>query len=280
LLRIVAGLETPQAGQVLLDQADLTPLAPEKRGIGMVFQDYALFPHLTVRENIAFGLREAHWEPEKLKARVNELIELTHLTPHQKKRPHELSGGERQRVALARALANLPRVLLLDEPLGALDLKLREELLLEMRDILRQTRIPTLVVTHDQSEAFILAQKVAVMREGQIVQVDTPESLYRRPKNVWIASFLGHRNLLSKDHSLGLGLPQRPHLLLPSAVEVGRGEAVEVVERIFMGPRVGLELLWRGLKLYWEGNDPGAETGDRVLLNVDLGQAVSLEETL
>lgn len=278
LLRIVAGLETPDSGQVWLGQTELSGLPTEQRGVGMVFQDYALFPHLSVAENIAFGLREARWERPRADARVEELLALTHLGPHLRKRPGELSGGERQRVALARALANLPQVLLLDEPLGALDLKLREELLLELRGILRQTAIPTLVVTHDQSEAFILAQQVALMRAGRIVQVDSPERLYHHPRDVWTAHFLGHKNILSGQTSLRLGLPDQPHLLPLSSLELGSGEEAEVLDRVFMGAQVGLWLGWQGIKLYWEGNDVGLQSGQTTQIRVDVSKAVALRE--
>ncbi len=275
LLRLVAGLEAPESGQVLLGDEDLTPLPPEKRNMGMVFQDYALFPHLNIYENLAFGLREARWEDAKIGSRVEELLELTHLEPHARKRPHQLSGGERQRVALGRALANLPKVLLMDEPLGALDLNLREELLLELRQILKQTQIPTLVVTHDQSEAFVLAQRVAVLRGGRIVQVDSPENLYRHPADVWTARFLGHDNILSAEQSAALGLAIRPHLLPLNAFIFGRGTQAKVLERIFLGSRVQLKLSWKGLELSWEGPDPGPV--EAVLLELDLSKVVPLE---
>ncbi|RIH82899.1 Spermidine/putrescine import ATP-binding protein PotA [Meiothermus luteus] len=278
LLRLIAGLEAPEAGQVWLGTTDLTPLPPEARGVGFVFQDYALFPHLSVYENIAFGLREARWEAQQVRARVAELLELTHLEPHAQKRPHQLSGGERQRVALARALAPRPRVLLLDEPLGALDLKLRWELLWELRAILRQVRVPTLVVTHDHAEAFALAEQVALLREGRVVQQGTPERLYRRPKTLWVAAFLGQRNLFSPKESLELGLPARPHLLPQEAIGLGEGEEAQVQERTFKGPTVVLELRWRGHRLFWEGPEPGLYPGDRVGVRIDWSKAVPLEE--
>lgn len=278
LLRLVAGLEAPEAGQVWLGETHLTPLPPEARGVGLVFQDYALFPHLSVYENIAFGLREARWEAHRVRARVAELLELTHLGPHAQKRPHQLSGGERQRVALARALAPRPRVLLLDEPLGALDLKLRWELLWELRAILRQVQVPTLVVTHDHAEAFALAEQVALLREGRLVQQGTPEALYRKPKTLWAAAFLGQRNLFSSQESLELGLPARPHLLPQEAIGLGEGEEAQVRERIFKGPTVALELLWRGRRLFWEGPEPGLYPGDRVGVRLDWSKAVGLEE--
>ncbi|MCX7601693.1 MAG: ABC transporter ATP-binding protein [Meiothermus sp.] len=278
LLRLVAGLEVPEAGQVWLHETELTPLAPEARRIGFVFQDYALFPHLSVSENIAFGLREARWNEVGIRERVAELLDLTHLTPHAHKRPELLSGGERQRVALARALAHRPRALLLDEPLGALDLKLRQELLLELRAILRQTAVPSIVVTHDQSEAFVLAQQVTILREGAIVQQGAPEELFNRPKNPWVATFLGHHNILSAEQSRQMGLPARPHLLPQEALTLGEGEEARVQERIFKGFTVALELLWRGQKLYLEGPEPGLYPGDTTHVRVDWSRVVPLED--
>ncbi|WP_027883374.1 ABC transporter ATP-binding protein [Meiothermus rufus] len=277
LLRLAAGLEAPEAGAVWLEEQNLTPLPPEARQIGFVFQDYALFPHLSVWENIAFGLREARWGPTAIKRRVTELLELTHLTPHAQKRPHQLSGGERQRVALARALAPNPRALLLDEPLGALDLKLRQELLFELRALLRQTPVPTIVVTHDQSEAFVLAQQVVILRAGRVVQQGGAEALYRRPKTPWVANFLGHRNLLNPEQSQALGLPPQPHLLPIEAIRLGEGTSARVVERVFMGPTVALELDWQGLRLHWEGPDPDLYPGQSAPLHLDWQRVVALE---
>ncbi|MBO1438118.1 ABC transporter ATP-binding protein [Meiothermus sp. CFH 77666] len=278
LLRLVAGLEAPDSGQVWLNETELTPLPPEARRVGFVFQDYALFPHLSVSENIAFGLREARWDNARVRERVAELLELTHLSPHAHKRPDQLSGGERQRVALARALAHRPQVLLLDEPLGALDLKLRQELLLELRAILRQTAVPSIVVTHDQSEAFVIAHQVTILREGTLVQQGAPEQLFNRPKNPWVATFLGHRNVLTAEQSQHIGLPARPHLLPLEALTLGEGEEARVQERIFKGFTVALELAWRGQKLYWEGPEPGLYPGDTARVRVDWSKVVALEE--
>lgn len=248
LLRLIAGLEAPEVGEIWLDGSEITFLAPEARRVGLVFQDYALFPHLSVWENIAFGLREARWDGASIRQRLTELLDLTHLGPHAQKRPHQLSGGERQRVALARALASRPRLLLLDEPLGALDLKLRNELLWELRAILRQTEVPTIVVTHDQSEAFVIADQVALLRNGAVVQTGSPEQLFRNPKNAWVAGFLGHRNLLSAQQSQQVGLPARPHLLPPEAITLGHGEEARVEERV-------LRVLWWASS--WSGEAVG-----------------------
>lgn len=277
LLRLVAGLKTPDAGQLWLDGRPLTTLPPEERQVGFVFQDYALFPHLSVAENIAFGLREARWDNHRIRGRVAELLDLTHLEPHARKRPHQLSGGERQQVALARALDNRPGVLLLDEPLGALDLKLRQELLPELRSILRQAQVPTMVVTHDQSEAFVVAEQVAIMQAGRIVQYGSPEMLFNKPKRYWTASFLGHRNLLSPEQSLLLGLPVLPHLLPQEAIGLGQGDEARVVERIFKGFTVALELAWRGQRLYLEGPETGLYPGDTTRVGIDWSRVVALE---
>jgi putative spermidine/putrescine transport system ATP-binding protein len=275
----VAGLEAPDAGQLWMGGVEVTSLPPEERRVGFVFQDYALFPHLPVSENIAFGLREARWASHQIRERVSELLDLTNLGPHAHKRPHQLSGGERQRVALARALASRPKVLLLDEPLGALDLKLRQELLLELRAILRQTRVPTIVVTHDQSEAFVIAEQVAILQGGAVVQLGSPEMLFKRPRNRWIATFLGHRNLISPEQSRQVGLPTLPHLLPQEAIQLGSGEAAQVQERIFMGHTVALELAWRGQKLYLEGPESGLYPGDTVQIRIDWSRVVVLEES-
>ncbi|WP_243093732.1 ABC transporter ATP-binding protein [Thermus thalpophilus] len=276
LLKLIAGLLPPDRGLVRLGPLDLTPLPPEKRGVGFLFQDYALFPHLSVAENIAFPLVEARWPKARREERVQELLSRMELSPHARKRPEALSGGEKQRVALARALAARPRLLLLDEPLGALDLRLREELLFFLRKTLREEGVTTLLVTHDQKEAFLLAARVAVLREGKLVQVGTPEAVYARPKDVWTARFLGHKNLLGPEESVRLGLPPRLHLLPPRALRLGGDWAGVVEERLFYGNRVGLWVRARGVRLYLEAEE-GPEEGGEVGLHLDLAQAVALE---
>jgi putative spermidine/putrescine transport system ATP-binding protein len=245
--------------------------------VGLLFQDYALFPHLSVFDNVAFGLVEARWPRPQIEARVRELLALVRLTPHADKRPHELSGGEQQRVALARALAPRPRVLLLDEPLGALDLRLREALLMELKRVLAEEGTTALYVTHDQAEAFALAQRVAVMKEGRIVQTDAPTKLYRRPADAWTARFLGHKNLLDPAAAGVLGLPPGHWLLPPFALRPGEGERARVDEVLFLGPRTGLWLDYKGVRLYWEGPlFPPPAPGETLALFVDLSQAVKV----
>lgn len=196
LLRIVAGLETPDAGQVFFEGREVSSVPVHRRSFGLMFQDYALFPHKDVAANVAFGLRMQGVDRERVHSRVQEMLALVHLQQLAHRDVNQLSGGERQRVALARALAPQPRLLMLDEPIGALDRTLRDRLLEELRQILKQVDVTVLYVTHDQAEAFAIADQVFLMREGQIVQAGRPEAVYRHPASVWVARFLGMRNLL------------------------------------------------------------------------------------
>lgn len=196
LLRIIAGLETLDGGRVLFDGEDVVNLPVYLRRFGFMFQDYALFPHMSVAANVAFGLRMAGWDKGRQQQRVDEMLELVELAGYQRRTVDELSGGEQQRVALARTLAPSPRLLLLDEPLANLDRKLREELVDELRTIIRRVGVTTIFVTHDQSEAFALADHVVVMRAGRVEQDGSPEEVYGWPANAFVASFLGFHNLL------------------------------------------------------------------------------------
>jgi spermidine/putrescine transport system ATP-binding protein len=197
LLRIAAGLEMPDRGSVFRDGEDITGMPAHLRGFGLMFQDYALFPHLSVAENVAFGLRVRGLPRSRVELEAREALERVNLGSYGSRRVAELSGGEQQRVALARALAPRPRLLMLDEPLGALDRALREEMIEEIRRVLRSMRIPSLYVTHDQEEAFTVAARVAILHSGRIVQTGTPEEIVSRPASVWTARFLGLGNLLS-----------------------------------------------------------------------------------
>jgi thiamine transport system ATP-binding protein len=195
LLRVVAGLQTPDSGRVLLDGADLVRTPPHRRGIGLVFQDHALFPHRDVAENLTFGLRMRGDTPEKVAWRTAELLDLVGLAGFERRSVGSLSGGEQQRVALARALAPEPRVLLLDEPLGSLDRRLRDRLLEDLGRLFDELGVTALYVTHDQTEAFTLGDRVAVMRAGRVVQVATPDELWAHPADVDVAHFLGLSNV-------------------------------------------------------------------------------------
>jgi spermidine/putrescine transport system ATP-binding protein len=196
LLRLAAGFERPDQGRILLDGKDITDLPPEKRPVNTVFQSYALFPHLSVKDNMAFGLRIAGRRRPEIKREVDAMLALTQLDAHADKRPAQLSGGQKQRVAIARALVNKPRVLLLDEPLAALDLKLRQHMLGELRRLHEEVGITFIYVTHDQDEALSLSDRIAVMNHGRLSQVGTPDELYERPQNRFVASFIGDANFL------------------------------------------------------------------------------------
>jgi spermidine/putrescine transport system ATP-binding protein len=204
-LRLVAGFEQPTSGRIMVGGDDLTPRRPAKRPLNMVFQDYALFPHLTVAENIAFGLRIKKLAKSEQTERIADALRTMRLEGMDERRPAQLSGGQRQRVALARALVNRPRALLLDEPLGALDLQLRKQMQAELRRIHRQTGTTFLYVTHDQEEALTMSDRIAVMNEGKVEQLAEPRELYERPNTSFVADFIGTSNLLSmvNPHSSG-----------------------------------------------------------------------------
>jgi putative spermidine/putrescine transport system ATP-binding protein len=194
ILRMVAGFETPSTGNILLDGEDITNRAASKRPMGMVFQSYALFPHMTAEQNIAFGMSIQHKPKEVIKQRCAELLELVGLSDKGRSYPHQLSGGQQQRVALARALAVEPKVLLLDEPLSALDAKVRVSLRNEIRRIQQQLKMTAIYVTHDQEEALAISDRIAVMAKGRIEQLDNPEEIYSNPRTVFAASFVGSSN--------------------------------------------------------------------------------------
>jgi spermidine/putrescine transport system ATP-binding protein len=196
-LRMIGGFELPTAGRVLLRGRDVTNDSPDKRPVNMVFQNYALFPHLDVGDNVAFGLRRRNVERTAITRRVGEALELVRLGGYERRKPNQLSGGQQQRVALARALVNRPNVLLLDEPLGALDLKLRKQLQVELKRVQSEVGITFVYVTHDQEEALTMSDRIAVMNRGRVEQLGTPEELYERPMTRFVADFIGTTNLLT-----------------------------------------------------------------------------------
>jgi spermidine/putrescine transport system ATP-binding protein len=198
-LRLIAGFEQPTAGKILLDGVDVSAVPPNKRNVNTVFQSYALFPFLSVYDNVAFGLRHRHLAKPELDSRVRSALELVHLSQFEKRRPGQLSGGQQQRVALARALVLQPSVLLLDEPLGALDAKLRRSLKVELKALQEQVGITFLYVTHDQEEALTMSDRLAVMRDGKIVQMGAPTEVYEEPADTYVADFLGASNLMEVD---------------------------------------------------------------------------------
>jgi putrescine transport system ATP-binding protein len=207
LLRLIAGFETPDSGQILIDGAPMNAVPPYARPVNMMFQSYALFPHLDVAGNIAFGLRQEGMQRRRRAARVAEMLALVQMADYARRRPHELSGGQQQRVALARALARMPKLLLLDEPLAALDRKLREETRLELTGIQQRVGTTFLVVTHDQEEALGMASRIAVMRAGRLVQTGAPVDIYERPRSRFVAGFVGAMNLFEGNVVAGDGGP-------------------------------------------------------------------------
>jgi putrescine transport system ATP-binding protein len=201
LMRMLGGFETPTEGQIFLDGVDIGPVPPNQRPVNMMFQSYALFPHLTVWENIAFGLKRSDMPKDQIGDRVEKMLKLTQLGKFAKRKPHQISGGQRQRVALARSLAKAPKLLLLDEPLGALDKKLRNETQFELMDIQESTGTTFVIVTHDQEEAMTVASRVAVMVDGQLAQVATPDQIYEAPTTTYVADFIGDVNLIAGKSS-------------------------------------------------------------------------------
>jgi putrescine transport system ATP-binding protein len=196
MMRMLAGFESLSEGHIELAGQDIGPVPPNKRAVNMMFQSYALFPHLSVWENIAFGLRRDRKSKQEIEARVEEMLKLTRLEKFARRKPHQISGGQRQRVALARSLAKAPKLLLLDEPLGALDKKLRQDTQFELMDIQETTGTTFVIVTHDQEEAMTVASRVAVMDEGRIIQVATPAAIYEYPNSVYVADFIGDVNII------------------------------------------------------------------------------------
>jgi putative spermidine/putrescine transport system ATP-binding protein len=244
VLRMIAGFEEPSAGAILLHGADVTHTAPYDRDVNTVFQDYALFPHMSVQENVEYGLKVKGVARTERRARAGEMLESVRLSGYGNRRPHQLSGGQRQRVALARALVNRPQVLLLDEPLGALDLKLREEMQTELKAIQHEVGITFVFVTHDQGEALSMSTRVAVFNHGRIEQVGTPREIYDRPETEFVAGFVGTSNLLDAALSARLVGDARPHTLRPERVRLAASDAdVGAGERSTSGRVVDVQYL-------------------------------------
>ena len=285
-LRLVAGFERPDAGEVRIGGRDVSSLPPYKREVNTVFQSYALFPHLSVGDNVAYGLKQRGVPRAERRRRTLELLELVRLGGYEKRKPRQLSGGQQQRVALARALVMRPRVLLLDEPLGALDLKVRKELQIELKRIQETVGITFVYVTHDQEEALAMSDRVAVMNAGRIEQLGSPEEVYDRPATPFVAGFIGETNFIDRGGRTVALRPERARLTR-SAPTGADGLAVTVVTTMVVGPAVqclvrtddGQEVLVREQR----GNGgTGAESlreGERVFLSWESGAALQLSTT-
>lgn len=263
-LRMVAGFEPPDEGRVYFDAADVTPVPPEARPVGMVFQNYALFPNMTVFGNVAFPLRLKKLPAETIQKKVGELLALVHLEGLENRYPRELSGGQQQRVALARALAREPDVLLLDEPLSALDAKIREELRGELKRLQRSLGTTSLYVTHDQEEALALSDRIAVMNEGRIEQVGTPTEVYQNPRTLFVARFVGTSSLVEGEARGGVftrggrswgvrveGEGRGILVLRPEAIRLDPEGPFEAEVRLetYLGPITRVELVFEGVVL-------------------------------
>jgi ABC-type Fe3+/spermidine/putrescine transport system ATPase subunit len=259
LLRIIAGLELPDKGRLYLNGEDLASIPVHRRGFGLMFQDFALFPHMNVAQNVAFGLQQQGLWHEEIRLRVEEVLRLVGLQDFAGRGVSSLSGGEQQRVALARSLAPQPRLLMLDEPLGSLDAALRDRLAIDLREIIKAAGVTAIYVTHDQQEAFAIADRVVVMNAGQIEQIDRPDKLYLCPQTVYVAEFLGLHNIIPVDHvdqtaegylahtvlgDFPLRQPAKHLLLHPAYIELAEQGMISarLEKRIFRGGQVQLEL--------------------------------------
>ncbi|MEA5672714.1 polyamine ABC transporter ATP-binding protein [Pseudomonas sp. MH2] len=232
LLRMLAGFERPTEGRIFLDGVDITDMPPYERPINMMFQSYALFPHMTVAQNIAFGLQQDKMPKADIEARVAEMLKLVHMTQYAKRKPHQLSGGQRQRVALARSLAKRPKLLLLDEPMGALDKKLRSQMQLELVEIIERVGVTCVMVTHDQEEAMTMAQRIAIMHLGWIAQIGSPVDIYETPTSRLVCEFIGNVNLFEGeviDDAEGHALIASPEL--ERKIYVGHGVTTSVEDK-------------------------------------------------
>jgi iron(III) transport system ATP-binding protein len=285
LLRIIAGLEPFDQGTLELGGRDLTRVGAQHRGFGIVFQSYSLFPHMTVAENIGYGLRIRKIPSAEVAAKVRRLMDLVHLEAFAARYPYQLSGGQQQRVAIARALAVDPALLLLDEPLSALDARVRVELRAEIREVQRRLRIPTIMVTHDQEEALTMADKVVCMNAGTIEQIGSPQEVYARPRTRFVADFVGTSNLLDPATAAALGpevigaLPARDRFLAlrPEDISLSRVDAGEAeVKRVtFLGNSKRIVLSWRGMDLVADSHRSlDLAPGDRAAVSVAPGAGV------
>jgi spermidine/putrescine transport system ATP-binding protein len=286
-LRMIAGFELPSRGHVLLYGEDVTALPPNKRDVNMVFQNYALFPHMSVRDNVAFGLERQKVDKQQVRQRVGEALELVELTGRENRRPRELSGGQQQRVALARALVNRPRALLLDEPLGALDLKLRQTMQIELKRIQRDVGITFVYVTHDQGEALTMSDRLAVMHDGDIEQIGAPRDLYERPDSRFVAGFIGTSNIITgrvaevRLDGAVLGTTAEEFALMPLRRPAAVGDLVEATvrpERMRLSqqrPADGCRLRGRVSEIVYLGTSTNytvaTSLGDLVVLQFDVG---------
>lgn len=275
-LKIVSGLLDPDEGRVVLHGQDVTELPPEKRNVNTVFQSYALFPHMTVEGNVGYGLKLKKVPKAEIAKRVREMLELVQLAGYEKRYPEELSGGQQQRVAIARALANGPEVLLLDEPLGALDLQLRRQMQLELKRLQKKLGITFIYITHDQEEAINMSDRIVVMDKGIFQQVGTPDEVYNRPKNEFVARFVGNANIIPGEGGESLAIRTENILL-----DVPGGIEAVVKDKSFAGGLMRIELETTGgttVVATRHGIDYAAEVGQTMTIGWEPKNAVVVEK--
>lgn len=270
ILRMIAGFEQPTEGEVWLAGQNVTDAPANKRDLNLVFQHYALFPHMTVKENIAFGLKMKKMPRAQIKERVEEAVAMTQLTPLVDRYPHQLSGGQQQRVAIARAIANKPKVLLLDEPLGALDLQLRKNLQSELKHLQRTLGITFVYVTHDQEEAMMLSDRIVIMNNGQVEQIGTPREIYARPQTLFAATFVGENNIFSSSEGLFAVRPEKiTPTREPGAKKIGVIEDVQYLGNVHkLMVQLDNEPMKVTIALDFTDDEPW-EVGDKIGLNWD-----------
>jgi len=302
LLRIIAGIETPESGEIIWDGEDFTQVPVHKRGFGLMFQDYALFPHKNVYENVAFGLKMQGMDSNQIKQRVREVLELVNLEDFASRRVTELSGGEQQRIAFARALAPRPKLIMFDEPLGALDRALREQLLEELRSLLHKASIPAIYVTHDQEEAFAIGTEIMLTHGGVIVQRGKPEEVFEHPTTPWVARFLGQANLVkgkilsltplriatimgeisvSQKQSMNMRVGDQLSVMIPSkAISSSEGSVnsmTGVIEDVlFKGEFYTITVNFHGERLQYNQTEC-LKIGDSVIITIDPAKIICLE---
>ena len=283
VLRMIAGFELPTEGQIFLSGKDVTTDAPFDRDVNTVFQDYALFPHLTVIENVEYGLRVRNVDKKTRREKAMAALTKVHLADFADRQPSQLSGGQRQRVALARAIVVEPKILLLDEPLGALDLKLREKMQIELKELQRELGITFIFVTHDQDEALTLSDRIAIFNQGKIEQIGTPEELYEKPATEFVARFVGTANVFTADEAKSLFGKNTKVMLRPEQIEVGnKGKVAKVLESIYLGSSTRLILDLEGHQIIAEvpASDEKAKTyrrGATVKINMSATDLVALK---
>lgn len=303
ILRIIAGIETPESGEVYWDHQNLKDVPVHKREFGFMFQDYALFPHKDVFENVAFGLKMKNLPADLIEEKVNAVLSKVKMDKFRHRQVSDLSGGEQQRVALARSLAPEPRLLMLDEPLGALDRNLREELMVELRLILHETEIPAIYVTHDQEEAFTIGDRLVLLNNGRIIQDAPPEIVYQHPKNTWVAKFIGLSNLIDGsilsidplvvrtnigDFSIQTGLPENAKLgdkvmllLRPDAISQGEHGInkiqAQIEDDVFLGNQWRVKIRIEELALSFLIENP-IPIGSEVNFSIDPAQITILQD--